>query len=315
MGGPPIFDLSKTAAAKTAEPRNALAAAQVFKLEATNRGDAHAFHRHDLGSSNPSHKFNASPQHGSSTHVPQGGFRRTVLVPAMAALVVFVTMKQLATGPKIWQAAQSMAETVQQKVVQVSLKYQPVPVGVSESFALAYEESYGFFDYITDSDWEYRQQLARTRQDHVGAVTADTDNPKTWYMNNYYPAFSCPGLLRLGRSPGPGPKYVCDPQRLPAIAEKRMANNNEMNNGCLIYSAGNPWKFDFEDGLVQLVGDACEIHIFFEGDMGLEKPNMHFHRWSIKSSTENKPGAKSLQETVKELGHEQRVIDVLKIGE
>jgi hypothetical protein len=141
------------------------------------------------------------------------------LFPAAAAVVVFVTMKQLATGPKMWQAAQSMADSVQQKVVQVKLKYQPVPVE-SESFARAYKESFGFFDYITDSDWKYRQQLARTRQDHAGPVTEQTNVPKVWYNGQYFPAFSCPGVLRIGRAPGSGSKYVCDPHRLPAIAER-----------------------------------------------------------------------------------------------
>jgi hypothetical protein len=57
-----------------------------------------------------------------------------------------------------------------------------------------------------------------------------------------------------------------------------MAENGKSNNGCLVYSVGNPGHFQFEDGLVNLVGDACQIHIFFSGDMGLEKPNMHFHK-------------------------------------
>jgi hypothetical protein len=248
--------------------------------------------------------------HSDVHHHHAGSFKRTVLFPAAAALVVFVTMKQLATGPKIWQAAEFVALTVQQKADQVRLHYHSSHAQ-EDSYSLAYKESYGFFDYISDEDWKFRQHMARTRQDHVGDVTA-TDDVKSWYMLHYYPAFSCPHVLRIGRTPGPGPKNTCDAHLLPSIAKKR--NDTK----CLVYSVGNPWHYDFELGLQSLLGsDACEIHIFHDGSVE-SKPNINLHEWNIKSSQDGKgdyENGKTLQETMKELGHEARVIDILKIGE
>ena len=154
--------------------------------------------------------------------------------------------------------------------------------------------------------------MARTRQDHVGDVTA-TDDVKLWYMQHYYPAFSCPHVLRIGRTPGPGPKNTCDAHLLPSIAKKR--NDTK----CLVYSVGNPWHYDFELGLQSLLGsDACDIHIFHDGSVE-SKPNMNLHEWNIKSSTRWKrvimKQGKTLQETMKVLGHEGRVLDILKVGE
>jgi hypothetical protein len=48
------------------------------------------------------------------------------------------------------------------------------------------------------------------------------------------------------------------------------------------------------------------------------KSNINLHEWNIKSSQDGKgdyENGKTLQETMKELGHEARVIDILKIGE
>lgn len=310
MGGPTIIEFSS----------NKLQKRRVSPRHETNASSAPPPMAAVAASKKNDTPVSTSPSNDNDDD-EEGGFRRTVLVPAVAALIVFITTKQLATSPKVWQIRTTISSSVQQKVQQVKLLYQPVPVrGIGgstgyESFALAFEQSLGFFDCITDSDWKYRQHWARTRIDHAGSVKSDTDNPKSWYMNNYYPAFSCPGLMRVGRKPGPGPKFVCDPHRLPAVAAQRSNSTTGTASKCLIYSVGNPWNFDFEDGMLQLNGDECEIHVFFEGDMGAQKVNMNFHKWQIKSSGENTAGAKTLQESIKELGHEGRVIDVLKVGE
>lgn len=305
MGGPTIIEFSSLKTSNTRARRT------------THSSPAHHF-SNDVETPSPSNSraqaVSKKNEDISEDHHDQGGFRRTVLMPAAAALVVFITMKQLATGPKLWNAAQLLTHSVQQKVQQIQLKYQPVPLtsdNSNTSFALAYKESYGFFDYITDSDWQFRQYWARTTKNHADSPQANADNPKTWYMNNYYPSFSCPNLMRVGRQPGPGPKWVCDPQRLPAVAQARGDNTTK----CLIYSIGNPWKFDFEDGMLAINGEGCEIHVFFEGNMGAPKVNMNLHQWNIKSSTDTSGTGKTLQESMKELGHEGRVIDVLKVGE
>ena len=101
---------------------------------------------------------------------------------------------------------------------------------------LAYEQSYGFFDDISDENWKYRQQLAGTRKDHARGVDpkAAPGDSRVWYLNNYYPAFACPNVLRIAREPGDGPKYICDPHRLPAVAEKRRQEEGT-DIGCIVY--------------------------------------------------------------------------------
>ena len=191
------------------------------------------------------------------------------------------------------------------------------------STGLAYKESFGFFDYIPDSDWKFRQHLARTRIDFTENPNQGLANPKIWYLEHYYPSFSCPGLLRVSRNPTDGPKFVCDPHRLPHIAEKRKKDTGDAKNGCLVYSIGSLGNYEFEDGLVDLIGtDVCEIHVFDPSRFGEttdRQKYFHLHKWGLKGSYDEsyKPmvGGKflTIQETVKELGHENRVIDLFKV--
>lgn len=189
----------------------------------------------------------------------------------------------------------------------------------SPSFEIAKKESYGFFDYIPEEDWRFRQRLARTRQDHPRGYSSSAcegrRRSKLFYLNHYYPSFSCPHIVRVGRETGDGPKWLCDPQRIVSVAKQR-------NDTCLVYSIGSKGRFEFENGLVEFTGTECEIHVIDPGRYGRHLPeNMHYHQWGIGSSYDPnyKPFVNgkflSMQETVKELGHSGRVIDVLKIGE
>ena len=113
---------------------------------------------------------------------------------------------------------------------------------------------------------------------------------------------------------------MCDPNRLKRLSSIRKQENSEAKNGCLIYSIGSNGNFQFEEGLQKILGkeDACEIHTFDFGNFEGKKPNdpnMHYHQWGLKSSTEQYKGRQfhTLAEIVEELGHQDRTIDIFKI--
>jgi Methyltransferase domain len=191
------------------------------------------------------------------------------------------------------------------------------------SYQLAYDESFGFFDDITDDNWRLMQQ--RVRED---SLFFDPDNPSNgfndvpmWMLNNVDPMFTCPHVRRMGGK-GDGPKWVCDPHRL---ATKQRTD-------CLVYSIGSNGNYLFEDSIVKLVAKYnngtnpnCQIHVF-DPNPSFERPNdkltknIHYHAWGLVSSydqTLSKPFGgfefKSFQETQQLLGHVGRRIDLFKI--
>lgn len=196
-------------------------------------------------------------------------------------------------------------------------------------FYLANSESYGFFDDISSSDWALMKTRVKTRQNHLYPKEPTKDmvgHPSAWYMNNFQPDFTCLHERRVGGM-GYGSKWVCDPHRIYGYTNARVAEPlSRENNDCLIYSIGSVGNFDFERGLQDVISEKnvpkkeCEVHVFDMKDFsGEDVPsNIQYHLWGIKSSAipdENVvPNMKTFQETVKELGHEGRVVDVLKIS-
>jgi len=97
---------------------------------------------------------------------------------------------------------------------------------------------------------------------------------------------------------------------------------------CLIYSIGDDGNHSFEHGIMDLFGeDVCEIHTFDSrslAEMGnkdrtnaqrrkTSKINLHYS-WGLLGSDEPpKPGFKTLKQTIKELNHVGRTIDIFKI--
>jgi hypothetical protein len=108
-----------------------------------------------------------------------------------------------------------------------------------------------------------------------------------------------------------GPKFVCGVDVLAAKAKT--------SSGCLVYSIGSNNNIFFEAAVSNFIG--CEIHTF---DPTLSKPFVGdqyatFHPWGLgedgkNDSFENKKWiSKSLATFVRELGHENRTIDILKV--
>ena len=186
---------------------------------------------------------------------PTGGLRRHAVV---ALLMV-------GTGAAVWRLqstpASSFYDPFESLLSFHSTSIQQQPISTlksnmpSSNYGLAYRESLGFFDDISDAQWRLYQDRARSE-----SLFQRPDNPEQgvessvalWMLNNVDPIFTCPHPRRVGGR-GDGPKWICDPHRLRQHAMK----------DCLVYSVGSAGKYEFEDGLVQLVGDRhCEIHVF-----------------------------------------------------
>jgi hypothetical protein len=132
---------------------------------------------------------------------------------------------------------------------------------------------------------------------------------------------------------GDGPKWTCDPHRIPRLVQDQRRKTGNPNEKCLIYSVGSAGKYEWEDGLLDIIGtDVCEIHVFDPGDYEHNRTNskvlmdashhssIFFHKWGWKSSYNNdyKPFVKhgifhSFPETLQRLGHVNRTIEILKI--
>ncbi|GKY94337.1 hypothetical protein MPSEU_000399600 [Mayamaea pseudoterrestris] len=203
----------------------------------------------------------------------------------------------------------------------------------AKSFDLAFRESLGFFDDISESDWMqlrnsyhaedifFRPPSGPTDPDpselpqHIKAMFEEPGDSKTsmavWMFANVDPIFNCPHRRRVGGR-GDGPKWTCDPHRL----QKR--------NDCLVYSVGSAGNYMFEDGLNEIVGNKhCEIHVFDPNPKlarpdDVETKNIHYHAWGLKSSYTAQNGHNrwetySLAEVQQRLGHVGRRIDIFKI--
>jgi hypothetical protein len=190
---------------------------------------------------------------------------------------------------------------------------------------VAFEQSLGFFDDINDQEWiELFQKPARAAEHYKnkGNPNFNSIQASFWNFLNQEPVMSCPHLKKVGGL-GDGPKWTCDPERLTRVVQRRKAANPASKESqCLVYSIGSNGDYVFEDGLYDLLGPICEIHIFdfdpFSREDGAEK-NIHYHQWGLTSSYSKlykPPPGKLLytfQEIKKKLGHEHRAVDIFKI--
>lgn len=206
-----------------------------------------------------------------------------------------------------------------------------------EDFRLAYKQSFGFFTDISESNWKVAQQIhARAFPNHFGNEQAlyryangPNDQGKIpklkdsswWNGNNFQEEFHCPYSERLPpNSEADGPKWVCDPHRIKTQKE------------CLVYSVGSNGNVLFEKAVKDYIGSHCEIHTFdlakdtrhtgrrkFKDFATELKKYSTFHHWGIapedqiaKYARQGLP-MKTLQQTLRELGHINRTVDIFKI--
>lgn len=172
------------------------------------------------------------------------------------------------------------------------------------TFEIANRQSGGFFTDIDETNWNLLRDRVEKRKNHCcPAVKQNGKRPNAWYQDNWEPDFTCMQERRVGRM-GDGAKWVCDPHR---IAEKK--------DKCLVYSVGSNGDFNFEETILKEVHQDCEIHTFDPSPRYASKApkNVHYHSWGLGSATDQRANFKSLNETVNELGHQGRVIDIFKI--
>lgn len=116
---------------------------------------------------------------------------------------------------------------------------------------------------------------------------------------------------------GDGPKFVCGVDYVASRAKE--------TDGCLVYSVGSNNDIRFERAVrTHMIG--CEVHTFdptiMENDfVGAEYST--FHPWGLGTDggkegqtmggRANKGMRKSFQTIMKDLGHENRTIDILKV--
>jgi len=176
-------------------------------------------------------------------------------------------------------------------------------VDASENpYALAFEESDGFFKDVHERDWK----LMKRRQKESRFCLTDCRNqpPHVWYQNNFEPSFTCQHERRIGGM-GDGPKWVCDPERIP-------------KKHCLVYSIGSHNDFTFENHVHDEISPDCEIHTF-DPTVGAKPSRLpsfvNFHPWGIAKETGRTDMGEmySIQDIIKKLGHAERSIDIFKI--
>jgi hypothetical protein len=199
----------------------------------------------------------------------------------------------------------------------------------NDNYKLSNEQSLGFFDDISEENWIRAQQIhAKLFPNHYSNDMLKYSNgpddkrhknklkqSKDWNAENFQEEFHCPLAQRIPTdSQGDGPKWVCDPHRL------------KQKKDCLVYSVGSAGKAQFEKAIKEEIGDNCEVHTF--DVIGSNKRNgvfskalkgyATFHKWGIGTEEQARDDSKrfkTLQGTMKELGHTNRTIDIFKIGE
>ncbi|CAJ1959238.1 unnamed protein product [Cylindrotheca closterium] len=224
-------------------------------------------------------------------------------------------------------------------------KHNPPQDLMMKDYELAKQQSYGFFQDISEASWKRLQQIARKHKPHMhpdnplklADTTERQETTPSSHETNYEPDFPCQFEQRVGRnSHGDGPKWVCDPHR---ITNNYRRQRNGSDNKCLVYSIGSNGDFQFETELQQLLGPGvCEIHIFAMEDYSKEMKewskkhyvaDLHFHQWgptiAAAAAEENKTGKgmgnvskdhkyRSIANIVQSLGHSKREqIDIFMI--
>ena len=118
-----------------------------------------------------------------------------------------------------------------------------------------------------------------------------------FYQNHYEPDFVCQHERRIGKL-GDGGKWICDPHLI--VKQEK----------CLVYSVGSNNDFSFETFVQKDISTNCEIHTFDFGDYAKgakEAGGVQYHQVGV--GIDNPPRFKSIKTLVKELGHENRIID------
>jgi Methyltransferase domain len=203
---------------------------------------------------------------------------------------------------------------------------------------LASRHSNGLIDNVTDDVWKRMQHKALTRQRYYNPSDPDMGymEPVLWYTFNLMPEVTCPTAVQVGNASN---KWVCNPQKLSTqrdclVYSILSSNNDNVSIGDNIGSNGannsdnansNPIKHKASDeSLSALLNGKCDIHTFgiSRNSIGNNSPasNATYHGWSIDNTSnstvdyqQSNLTTKSLNNTLYELSHQHRRIDILHV--
>ena len=176
----------------------------------------------------------------------------------------------------------------------------------SPSYLLGYNESFGFFGDIHNTEWGMLKEKSLSMQaDALKLSDAGKLEQGETLFDYFDPDFNCRHERKVGGL-GDGGKWICDPHRL------------QRGKRCLVYSVGSNGDFSFEEAVKRDIGEHCEVHTFDFGDYveASKASGTNYHQWGFadKSFTDEQQRTfKTMEETVQELGHRGGIIDIFKI--
>jgi hypothetical protein len=198
----------------------------------------------------------------------------------------------------------------------------------NDNCKLACEQSLGYFDDISEENWIRAQRIhaklfpnhfSKTLRKHSNGPNgkggaSKLEKSHMWNAENFQEEFHCSLAQRIPTdSQADGSKWVCDPHRL------------KKKKDCMTHSVGSNGKAEFEKAVKEEIGDHCEVRTFDIADYDRRNGNFSealkgystFYHWGIGTEEESLSSDrfKTLKETMKELGHTDRTIDIFKIGE
>lgn len=137
----------------------------------------------------------------------------------------------------------------------------------------AMSDSGGFFDNISNEEWDQRKEETKAILHKQDLLNADASNPSSegnanieprlWWLNNWNVSFPCSQEVPIGH------KFICNPFRIVSLGVERVKSKKESD--CIIYaSGGNDIEFgkQFLDYAVArglelgMTSQVCEVHIF-----------------------------------------------------
>ncbi len=212
----------------------------------------------------------------------------------------------LKTNPELTQKLVKLAAAASTEKKQPSDNY------ATSSLLIAGKESGGFFASMDDAQFQMLKEKAHAVQPNTrgNPLVRDgySEQPHVWFQNHYEPELSCPFERRIGRL-GDGGKWVCNPHFITSSSPK---------HDCLVYSVGSNGDASFEAAILRDVSPECHVHVFdfgnYESSVLVQTnhdPHVHYHQWGISDATSGV--FKTLQDTVQELGHVGRTVDIFKI--
>lgn len=232
----------------------------------------------------------------------------------------------------------TMQQMAVQGVTDVTLSPSLHPAGSIPCCSKAWEQSYGLFDNVSDSIWKQLKEYTTVQNPswywNPQNPLEGIDDAKTWMTKNMNPNFNCPQLVNVAfakNKKADGAYAVCNPLGLVNQFHKGVVAAPQPQQGeapCLVYSIGCAGNFRFEDSLFEMHKGKCEIHVFDPGNWArrgdVEQKNIHYHAWGISSTYDRDSksvvwprgkggGFKTMKQTIEELGHANRVIDLMQI--